>query len=552
MDDLAGCDKEVAVFSRWTLRSQMYFCTTLMLIIVVLLSISGFQGVFKYRRLTKDIKNRAKEAPLIFHVERSISRLRTRLHSAHANDYLGNSFLDRNPNSMPSFDLVAFGETLSELERNVDKYKAEVENSAVNDLRIGENQEEKQLIDDVEGLIVEIRQHLSTQDFFDTESNVHTLDESLGEIEKGLDALPKLMNDRFKVFAEAARADYHKWFFLSAVFTLSGLLLISVLLWNFNAWFFKPIAILLQGSRKVASGDFTHRVVLDTRDELSELASAMNGMTQHFCEIRDNLDRKVRERSNEVIRNEQLASVGFLAAGVAHEINNPMATIAWSAESLESRLIEWIDEYDLKPDDPRRQEADVILKYMRRIQDEAFRIKGITDGLLDFSRLGTSTRTETDLRELVEGIIEMVKHLGKYRSKKLVIHGPASLKVSVCTQSIKQVALNLITNALDSVDSEGHVDIYLDSDEEQVQIRVIDDGCGMSSEVLQHVFEPFFTQKRDGQGTGLGLAIAHRIVTDHQGTLIARSQGPNQGAEFCVTLPRQDHAKNQDKQNQAA
>jgi two-component system NtrC family sensor kinase len=530
----------------------MYFCTTLMLIIVVLLSISGFQGVFKYRRLTKDIRDRANEAPLIFKVERSISKLRTTLHSAHTTDYLGSPFLDRNQNSMSNFDLAAFGETLSELENAVDKYKGEVENSAVNDLRIGENQKEKQLINDVEGLIVEIRQHLSTQDFFDTESNVHNLDQSLGEIEHGLDALPSLMSERFDVFADAARADYHKWFFLSGVFTLSGLILISVLLWNFNAWFFKPISILLQGSRKVASGDFTHRIVLNTRDELSELASAMNEMTQHFCEIRDNLDRKVRERSNEVIRNEQLASVGFLAAGVAHEINNPMATIAWSAESLESRLIEWVDEYELEAEDPRRQEADVILKYMRRIQDEAFRIKGITDGLLDFSRLGTSTRTETDLRELVEGIIEMVKHLGKYRSKKLAIHGPATLKVSVCTQSIKQVALNLITNALDSVDTEGHVDIHLDSNHEQVQIRVIDDGCGMSPEVLQHVFEPFFTQKQDGQGTGLGLAIAHRIVTDHQGTLIARSEGPNQGSEFCVILPRQDHAKNQDKRIQAA
>ncbi len=540
------------MFARWTLRSQMYFCITLMLIIVGLLSFSGFQGVFKYRRLTKDIRDRANEAPLIFKVERSISKLRSTLHSSHTSDYLGSPFLDRNQNSMSNFDHKAFNETLSQLENAVGKYKGEVENSAVSDLRIGENQKEKQLIDDVEGLIVKIRQHLNTQDFFDTESNVHHLDQSLGGLEQRLDALPSVMTERFNIFADATRADYHKWFFLSAIFTLCGLVLISVLLWNFNAWFFKPIATLVQGSRKVAAGDFTHRIVLNTRDELSELAAAMNDMTQHFCEIRDNLDRKVRERSNEVIRNEQLASVGFLAAGVAHEINNPMATIAWSAESLESRLIDWIDEYDLQAEDPRRQEADVILKYMRRIQDEAFRIKGITDGLLDFSRLGTSTRTETDLRELVEGIVDMVKHLGKYRSKKLVINGPATLKVSVCTQSIKQVVLNLITNALDSVDPNGRVDIYLNSNDEQIEIRVADDGCGMSPEVLQHVFEPFFTHKRDGQGTGLGLAITHRIVTDHQGTLIARSKGENQGAEFCVTLPRQDHAKNEDKRSQAA
>ena len=296
----------------------------------------------------------------------------------------------------------------------------------------------------------------------------------------------------------------------------------------------------MEGSRKVASGDFTHRIVLNTQDELAELAAAMNDMTTHFCEIRDTLDRKVRERTNEVVRNEQLASVGFLAAGVAHEINNPMATIAWSAESLESRLIDWVREQDFQEGDPKLEEADVILKYMRRIQDEAFRVKGITDGLLDFSRLGTSTRVDTDLRELVDGIIDMVKHLGKYRARKLTVHGPSTLQASVCTQSIKQVALNLITNALDSVDEGGQVDVFLDSNDEEVMLKVVDNGCGMSPEVLHHIFEPFFTQKRDGQGTGLGLAIAHRIVADHSGTLLARSHGQDLGAEFCVTLPRYD------------
>ena len=109
-----------------------------------------------------------------------------------------------------------------------------------------------------------------------------------------------------------------------------------------------------------------------------------------------------------------------------------------------------------------------------------------------------------------------------------------------------------ITNALDSVDEGGQVDVFLDSNDKEVMLKVVDNGCGMSPEVLHHIFEPFFTQKRDGQGTGLGLAIAHRIVADHSGTLLARSHGQDLGAEFCVTLPRYDHAKDQDKRRQAS
>ena len=106
----------------------------------------------------------------------------------------------------------------------------------------------------------------------------------------------------------------------------------------FYDWVFRPLRILIKGSRRVAAGQFHYRIQLDTHDEMSELAEAMNDMTARFREIRDDLDQQVRERTNQVVRSEQLASVGFLAAGVAHEINNPLASIAMCAESLESRF----------------------------------------------------------------------------------------------------------------------------------------------------------------------------------------------------------------------
>ena len=111
----------------------------------------------------------------------------------------------------------------------------------------------------------------------------------------------------------------------------------------FRKWIARPLATLVRGSREVAAGKFDHRIHLDSDDEMRELAESMNDMTARFQEIRDDLDRQVRERTKQVVRSEQLASVGFLAAGVAHEINNPLASIAMCSESLEGRLAELLE-----------------------------------------------------------------------------------------------------------------------------------------------------------------------------------------------------------------
>ena len=223
-----------------------------------------------------------------------------------------------------------------------------------------------------------------------------------------------------------------------------------------------------------------------------------------------------------MVRSERLASVGFLAAGVAHEINNPLASIAMCAESLESRLLEETDE-GAEPD-------GLTIKYLQMIQSEAFRCKGITEKLLDFSRTGPLKRQTADLTEIVAGVIEMVRHLGKYQHKRIELQDIEGILVSVNPQEIKQVVLNLLTNALDCVDDEaGMVRIHLARRGGFAELTFEDNGCGMDEKVLEHVFEPFFTRRTNGQGTGLGLSITHRIVTDHGGEIEADSDGP--GAE---------------------
>lgn len=342
---------------------------------------------------------------------------------------------------------------------------------------------------------------------------------------------------------EDLRNHHHTWTTISLFCTASALSMVGVLLWAMNSLVVKPFRTLLDGSRLVAGGQFDHRIDLGTGDELSELAVAMNEMTDRFqaalskvnswCK---DLDRQVRERTREVIQNEQLASVGFLAAGVAHEINNPLASIAWSAESLESRVIE----IARLPPDQRTINAELsacLTENLRRIEEEAFRCKGITEKLLDFSRLREVRRAPTNLVDLVGDVVEMVSKVGKYRCKTLRVSGASSVIADVNPQEIRQVVLNLVTNALESVDTDGVVEISVNTDGVTASIAISDDGCGMTEEVLKHIFEPFFTRRRDGTGTGLGLSITYRIVSQHGGSLTAHSEGENRGSRMEILLP---------------
>jgi signal transduction histidine kinase len=171
------------------------------------------------------------------------------------------------------------------------------------------------------------------------------------------------------------------------------------------------------------------------------------------------------------------------------------------------------------------------------IQKEAFRCKQITEKLLDFSRTGDPERHHTDLRELVAGVIEMVRHLGRYDHKHVVLTHGEPVIAEVCPQEMKQVVLNLITNGLDSLEPGGTVTVRVNTRGNKAELVVTDDGCGMTEEVIRHLFEPFFTRRRNGQGTGLGLSITYRIVAEHNGQIVATSAGVGRGSQFVITLP---------------
>jgi len=190
-------------------------------------------------------------------------------------------------------------------------------------------------------------------------------------------------------------------------------------------------------------------------------------------------------------------------------------------------------------DDSHAADREVVHSYLDMIQKEAFRCKQITEKLLDFSRSGDPQRHHTDLRELVAGVIDMVGHLGRNGNKQVELVPGDPVIAEICSQEMKQVVLNLITNALDSLDPGGKVTIVVESRGANAEIVVSDNGCGMTDEVIKHLFEPFFTRRRNGQGTGLGLSITYRIVEEHHGQIVATSDGVGHGSRFTLTLPLQ-------------
>jgi len=298
----------------------------------------------------------------------------------------------------------------------------------------------------------------------------------------------------------------------------------------FHRWVLYPVRLLQRGVRRVARGAFDYKIDLNTGDEMQGLAEAFNDMTARLSITYADLERQVQERSKQLVRSERLAGVGFLAAGVAHEINNPLASIAFCSEALENRLTPVLDGGAVA-------DTKVLRNYLRMIQEEAFRCKSITEKLLDFSRCADIQREPTDLAGLIQGVVEMIRHLGKYRGKQIVFQPREAVIAHVDSQELKQVVLNLVVNALDSMESGGALRIDSRYSGGMAEMVFADDGHGMTADVLENIFEPFFTKRRVGKGTGLGLSITHRIISQHHGEITATSPGEDQGATFTVRLP---------------
>ena len=226
-----------------------------------------------------------------------------------------------------------------------------------------------------------------------------------------------------------------------------------------------------------------------------------------------------------LLRSARLAAVGEMAAGVAHELNNPLTTVAGFAElTLE----------EISPDFVAYSDLELILR-------EALRARDVVRRLLDFSRPMEEIRAMTDINDLIRDTLSLVNHQIRTHGVTADLHYGRDLPwVSVDPNQIKQVLLNLIHNALQAMTTGGTLTIRTLTEQREnkrwVTVAIIDTGIGISPENIDRVFEPFFTTRSSGSGTGLGLSISYGIVTDHGGYIEVESE-LGQGSQFTIYLP---------------
>jgi two-component system NtrC family sensor kinase len=254
------------------------------------------------------------------------------------------------------------------------------------------------------------------------------------------------------------------------------------------------------------------------------------GEVTHVITVGEDVTMRV-EAIHAAGRAEKLAAVGRLAAGVVHEINNPLATISACAESLEARVEEGAF--------GNSTEVDDLHEYLGLIRSEAFRCKAITNGLLDFSRVRTSNRLMIDVPELLKSSANLIAHQKRGSDINIEIEIEENLpQINADHGQIQQAIIALATNAIDAMRDGGALIFRAKPSNNRVIIEIQDSGVGIAPENLSKVFEPFFTTKEVGKGTGLGLAVCYGIVTEHGGRLAVRSN-VGVGTTFTIYLPVQ-------------
>ena len=245
--------------------------------------------------------------------------------------------------------------------------------------------------------------------------------------------------------------------------------------------------------------------------------------------FRDISEKRLQEMH--LIQTEKMSSIGVLATGIAHEINNPLTSVAGYAEGL---LRRFRDEPALHQD-PR---LDVFTHYLEVIVRESYRCKGIIDNLLSFSRKSDGSAVEVDMNAILLEILELLRHQQGYRQAKVIMDLKEDLPHVLGDPSgLRQVCMNLLVNAHQAIKDGGLLELKSEvSTDAMVAISIRDTGCGIAQDAIDRIWDPFFTTKEVGKGVGLGLALTYNIVKRHGGEIQVESR-LGDGSQFTVLLP---------------
>lgn len=331
---------------------------------------------------------------------------------------------------------------------------------------------------------------------------------------------------------------------LSAGFILSVSAGVGALL---HRLIYVPLKDLEKGARRVSAGELGHPIPVRGDDEFGRLAGSFNQMTEalqqsqrELEELIETLEQKVRERTRElniaeagVVQGEKLAAVGQLAAGIAHELNNPLTGVLTFTQLLRKKMPEGSQDAD---------DLDLVIR-------ETKRCASIIRRLLDFARQKVPENTLADINKVIEDTVRLVERSAALQQIEIVMDLDASLpKLLIDGDLIKQVIMNMLVNSQQAIAEKGTITIgsrlFMDKKAgdsatqllPMVEISISDTGCGIPKENLQRIFDPFFTSKEVGKGTGLGLSVSYGIVKSYGGEIKVES-APGEGTTFRIHLP---------------
>lgn len=344
----------------------------------------------------------------------------------------------------------------------------------------------------------------------------------------------KVLNVRYLFSFQTVDRQLHEmrrtFLFIALIAAASALFLVALVTRRVT----RPIQQLTAGVRAISSGQLQTTIPSTGRDELALLATAFNEMASSLAQNQSELQSKNVQLQNansellqvheRLIRTERLAAVGQIAAGVSHEIDNPVGIILGYAELLLE---------DCPGDDQRKDD-------LRAIIDECHRCKKITGGLLGLAKIGIPRREPVDLKALVAETAESLRPQKLFR--QINIHLPDSddlPSVWADGDRIRQVLVNLLLNAAQALKGCGEIWIELLASQTHVIVEIHDSGPGFADTDLEKFFEPFFTTKGGSDGTGLGLSICRKLIEEHGGEISA-APSPHDGALLVVSLPLRD------------
>ncbi|HRZ86326.1 MAG TPA: ATP-binding protein [bacterium] len=356
--------------------------------------------------------------------------------------------------------------------------------------------------------------------------------------------------------------------FAATIGAIALSVVVGLLLANYIA---RPLLELKKAVVRIAGGDLEVGVDVAADDEIGDLAGAFNTMVANLRRVtasRDELDREIAERAKaeeslaaayrqlvetqtRLIQAEKMASVGQLAAGVAHEINNPLSFVTSNLRMLE-QYHEKLEVYaaflqGAVPEGKRVEEDELARRLgigpiredmpslMSQTQQGVERIRKIVSGLRSFAHTDSGAFEQVDLNLCMESALDLLMNELKYKADVVKEYG-AGVTVEGAEHQLAQVFINLLMNAAQAIEKYGKITIRTRREKGDAVVEIADTGCGIPEEIRKKIFDPFFTTKPVGAGTGLGLSIAHGIVERHRGTIEVASE-VGKGSTFVIRLP---------------